>query len=53
MTVRSEGQSNTVVYETGDRHREVSSRNIVLMNEEDIKRIGLNQGDSVTVKNDT
>ncbi len=53
MTVRSEGQFNTVVYETEDRYRGVSSRNVVLMNEEDIKRIGLNQGDSVTVKNDT
>ena len=53
MTVRSEGQFNTVVYETDDRYRGVSSRNVVLMNEEDIKRIGLNEGDSVTVKNDT
>ena len=53
MTIRSEGQFNTVVYETDDRYRGISSRNVVLMNEEDIERIGLNQGDTVTVKNDT
>ena len=53
MTIRSEGQFNTVVYETDDRYRGISSRNVVLMNEEDIKKIGLNQGDTVTVKNDT
>lgn len=53
MTIRSEGQFNTVVYELDDRYRGVSSRNVVLMSEEDIKRIGLNEGDSVTIKNDT
>ena len=53
MTIRSEGQFNTVVYEKDDRYRGISSRNVVLMNEEDIKRIGLSQGDTVTVKNDT
>ena len=53
MTIRSEGQFNTVVYEADDRYRGISSRNVVLMNEEDIKRIGFNPGDTVTVKNDT
>lgn len=53
MTIRSEGQFNTVVYETDDRYRGISSRNVVLMNEADINKIGLNQGDMVTVKNDT
>jgi anaerobic selenocysteine-containing dehydrogenase len=53
MTIRSEGQFNTVVYETDDRYRGVSSRNVVLMNKEDIKKIGLKQNDQVTVKNDT
>ena len=53
MTIRSEGQFNTVVYETDDRYRGVSSRNVVLMNDADIKKIGLSEGDSVTVKNDT
>ena len=53
MTVRSEGQFNTVVYEPDDRYRGVSSRNVVLINEEDIKRIGSKEGDLVTIKNDT
>ncbi|MBC8286970.1 MAG: FdhF/YdeP family oxidoreductase [Nitrospinae bacterium] len=53
MTIRSEGQFNTVVYEPDDRYRGVSSRNVVLMSEEDITRVGLSEGDTVTVKNDT
>ena len=53
MTVRSEGQFNTVVYEPDDRYRGVSSRNVVLINEEDIKRIGSKEGDLVTIKNAT
>ena len=53
MTVRSEGQFNTVVYEPDDRYRGVSSRNVVLINEEDIKRIGSKEGDLITIKNDT
>ncbi len=53
MTIRSEGQFNTVVYEPDDRYRGVTSRNVVLMNKEDIKRLGLSQGDVVTVRNNT
>jgi molybdopterin-dependent oxidoreductase alpha subunit len=53
MTVRSEGQFNTVVYESEDRYRGVSSRNVVLMNKEDIKKSGLKEGDLVTIKNNT
>ncbi|MZH42286.1 MAG: FdhF/YdeP family oxidoreductase [Nitrospinae bacterium] len=53
MTIRSEGQFNTVVYDSDDRYRGVSSRNVVLMNEEDTNRLGLNQGDIVTVRNNT
>ena len=53
MTIRSEGQFNTVVYELDDRYRDIKGRNVVLMNEEDIKRVGLKEGDFVTVKNNT
>ncbi|MBT5551515.1 MAG: FdhF/YdeP family oxidoreductase [Nitrospina sp.] len=53
MTVRSEGQFNTVVYEPDDRYRGVSSRNVILMSDEDIKRIGSQEGDLVTIKNAT
>ena len=41
MTVRSEGQFNTVVYEEEDLYRGQTSRRIVLMNKDDIKNKGL------------
>ncbi|MEK9630059.1 MAG: FdhF/YdeP family oxidoreductase, partial [Nitrospinota bacterium] len=53
MTVRSEGQFNTVVYDTEDRYRGISSRNVVMMNPKDIERLNLQEGSRVTVKNDT
>ncbi|MBT5028338.1 MAG: FdhF/YdeP family oxidoreductase [Nitrospinaceae bacterium] len=53
MTIRSEGQFNSVVYEPDDRYRGVKGRNVVLMSMQDIKRLGLKEGQRVTVKNDT
>ncbi len=53
MTVRSEGQFNTVVYDTKDRYRGISSRNVVLMNQNDMDRLGLLEGNKVTVRNET
>lgn len=53
MTVRSEGQFNTVVYETQDKFRGVDSRDVVLMNPEDIKQNGWQEKDTVTVTNST
>lgn len=53
MTVRSEGQFNTVVYETDDRYRGISSRNVVMMNSEDIETLGLREGSLIAVKNET
>ncbi|MCH8311386.1 MAG: FdhF/YdeP family oxidoreductase [Nitrospinae bacterium] len=53
MTVRSEGQFNTVVYELQDRYRGIRSRDVVLMNPEDILSGGFREGQKVTVKNDT
>ncbi len=41
MTVRSEGQFNTVVYEEEDIYRGQDRRNVVLMNPLDIERLGL------------
>ncbi|MDP7008197.1 MAG: FdhF/YdeP family oxidoreductase [Phycisphaerales bacterium] len=41
MTVRSEGQFNTVVYEEEDVYRGQTQRDIVLMNTLDIEAIGL------------
>lgn len=53
MTVRSEGQFNTVVYELKDRYRGIGSRDVVLMNPEDIHLLGFQEGQKVTVENDT
>ncbi len=50
MTVRSEGQFNTIVYEEEDIYREQTSRWIVMMNEEDISIKGLKENDLVTIK---
>jgi anaerobic selenocysteine-containing dehydrogenase len=53
MTIRSEGQFNTVVYDKDDRYRGVSSRDIIFMNAEDIDLTGIKEGDRVAVKNET
>ena len=50
MTVRSEGQFNTVIYEEEDIYRGQSSRRIVMMNKNDIKNKGLNENDFVTLE---
>ncbi|MCK5820530.1 MAG: FdhF/YdeP family oxidoreductase [Bacteroidales bacterium] len=49
MTIRSEGQFNTVVYEEDDLYREQASRWIVLMNKDDIQSRGLQVNDLVTL----
>ena len=41
MTVRSEGQFNTVVYEEEDIYRGQERRDVILMNPADIERLGL------------
>ena len=53
MTVRSEGQFNTVVYDKEDRYRGVNSRDIIFMSIEDINSLGLQEGDHIAVKNET
>ena len=50
MTVRSEGQFNTVVYEDEDIYRHQERRDVILMNEEDIQRLGLQPDQRVTVR---
>ncbi|TWT89655.1 Formate dehydrogenase H [Pseudobythopirellula maris] len=50
MTIRSEGQFNTVVYEEHDLYRNVPSRDVVLLHPQDIERLGLKGGDRVTVR---
>ncbi len=50
MTVRSEGQFNTIVYEEEDIYREQTSRWVVLMNEDDMRNMGLKENSLVTLK---
>ena len=49
MTIRSEGQFNTVVYEEHDRYRNQATRDVILMNEVDIAAMGLVEGARVRV----
>ena len=49
MTIRSEGQFNTVVYEEYDLYRGVPRRDVVLIHPEDIKRLGLDPSMTVSI----
>jgi molybdopterin-dependent oxidoreductase alpha subunit len=50
MTVRSEGQFNTVVYEEEDIYRGQDRRDVILMNRADIDRLGLHIDQEVTIR---
>jgi molybdopterin-dependent oxidoreductase alpha subunit len=52
MTVRSEGQFNTVVYEEEDPYRGQDRRDVVLMNAVDIERLGLAADQPVFVRSE-
>lgn len=47
MTLRSEGQFNTVVYEYEDIYRGADGRDVVFVHAEDVRRLGLAPGDRV------
>ena len=49
MTVRSEGQFNTVVYEEYDLYRHQERRDVILLNPKDMERMGLEHDTLVTV----
>tara|TARA_Y100000589_G_scaffold191592_1_gene181495 strand:- start:66436 stop:68724 length:2289 start_codon:yes stop_codon:yes gene_type:complete len=52
MTTRSHDQFNTTIYGLDDRYRGVyNDRMVVFMNEYDIKKEGLKQGDQITLYN--
>jgi molybdopterin-dependent oxidoreductase alpha subunit len=53
MTIRSEGQFNTVVYDNEDRYRGIKGRNVIMMNPEDMTKLGLTENDPVKVNNST
>lgn len=50
MTIRSEGQFNTVVYEEYDIYRGIPHRFCILMSDEDIARLKLKDGQRVSVR---
>jgi molybdopterin-dependent oxidoreductase alpha subunit len=53
MTVRSEGQFNTVVYEEEDIYRGQDRRDVILLNRMDIDRLGLKVDQRVAVRSAT
>ncbi len=53
MTVRSEGQFNTVVYEETDIYRGQDRRDVILLHPDDIQRLGFRHGQRVTVNSKT
>ncbi|CAN5863519.1 FdhF/YdeP family oxidoreductase [soil metagenome] len=53
MTVRSEGQFNTVVYEDHDLYRGQNRRDIIMLSRNDIEHLGLSVDQRVTVRSDT
>ncbi|MBI4558218.1 MAG: FdhF/YdeP family oxidoreductase [Candidatus Hydrogenedentes bacterium] len=50
MTLRSEGQFNTVVYEDEDIYRGQERRDVIMMHPSDISRLGLQINQPVTVR---
>ena len=53
MTVRSEGQFNTVVYEDYDLYRGQDRRDVILLHPDDLTRLGLRDDQLVRVSNAT
>jgi anaerobic selenocysteine-containing dehydrogenase len=53
MTIRSEGQFNTVVYEEEDLYRGQERRDIILLSAADVERLGLRPDQRVTVRSAT
>lgn len=49
MTIRSEGQFNTVVYEDYDLYRGVEGRLVILLHPDDISRFGFQAGQRIVV----
>jgi molybdopterin-dependent oxidoreductase alpha subunit len=50
MTIRSEGQFNTVVYEEEDIYRGQDRRDVILINPDDMRRMELTSDQAVTVR---
>jgi molybdopterin-dependent oxidoreductase alpha subunit len=53
MSIRSEGQFNSIIYEERDSYRNTMHRHSVLMNEDDMLTLGIKEKDKVTLRSDT
>ena len=53
MTVRSEGQFNTVVYEQEDIYRGQERRDVILLHPDDMRRLHFSENQPVTVRSQT
>ncbi len=53
VSIRSEGQFNSIIYEEQDSYRGVTDRWTVLMNRADALELGLSPGDKVDLESDT
>jgi molybdopterin-dependent oxidoreductase alpha subunit len=53
MTVRSEGQFNTVVYEEEDLYRGQDRRDVILLHPDDMQRLGLAEDQLVRIASET
>ncbi|MEX2310679.1 MAG: molybdopterin dinucleotide binding domain-containing protein [Pirellulales bacterium] len=49
MTLRSEGQFNTVVYEDEDIYRGMDRRDVIMLHPDDLARFGMKDGDRITI----
>ncbi|MGI9329015.1 MAG: FdhF/YdeP family oxidoreductase [Pseudomonadales bacterium] len=52
MSIRSEGQFNSIVYEEKDSYRGIENRWTVLMNQQDALEVGVSEGDLVDLSSD-
>lgn len=50
MSVRSEGQFNSIIYEDGDSYRGTAHRWVVFVGRDDLDRLGLTPGSMVTLR---
>jgi len=53
LSIRSEGQFNSIIYDEEDSYRGISDRWSVLMNMTDLLELGLSEGDLVDLQSDS
>lgn len=52
MTIRSEGQFNTVVYDEEDLYRGNTTRDVAMLNVDDAVEAGIREGDLIEVRSE-